>query len=151
MADTIRETVIQQMVAALKNYTGFSTISQPTVVRGIEYFDVIESYEMPVISVLPRDDEIERRYGKHVCTMEVELVCAIAFDVDEASIIGEAVYGELMVAALAAVPVGVEDRYVTGGGVINPDSLNQTVLSAAVVMNIQYLTDIGDPYTLTTE
>lgn len=149
MADTIRETIIKSIITSLKSYSGFSTISEPTIVRGVEYFDVIETYDMPVISVLPRDDSIERQYGRHECTMLVEFVCGIAFDATDASLVGEAVYGELMVAALSSIPDSVQDCWTTGGGVVLPDSLNRTILSAVIEIEIQYLTDVGDPYTLT--
>ena len=119
--------------------------------RGQELFDP-DVDPLPVITVMPGVEEAERsRYGSTLCTMPVDISCLISFGENNPSELGEAVLGELITATLSSLPADAEDMEYAGGGILEyPDQMGQRTLTAGIVINVKYETDIGDPYNLTT-
>ena len=150
MADTIREKIIKHVLATLAGYVSFVSIPSPGVSRGRQVFDP-DVDPLPVIAVLPGIEEAARtRYGTTHCIMPIDISCLISLDENNPSELGEAVLGELITAALSSLPGDAEDLSYTGGGIGSyPDQLGQAVLSVGITIDVQYETDIGDPYNLT--
>lgn len=151
MADTLREKIIAHIVSTLDNYASFISIASPTVDRGYEWYDP-DVHDLPIIAVLPRPEDAERtKYGTVSCTMPVDIYCILKIGASNPSILGEAVLGELIVAALSATPPDASDMaYVNGGIDEYQDQHASSLMRIGITINITYETDIGDPYTLTT-
>lgn len=151
MADTLREKIIQSLVATLTAYSAFDVIASPTISRGKELFDPDIDF-FPVIAVLPGLDEAERSYGITHCTMIIDITCLIKIGGSNPSTLGEAVLGELIKATMSSLPANADDVEYTGGGIETyPDEFGElSVLSVGITIKVMYQTDIGDPYTLTT-
>ena len=151
MADTIREKIIAAMTSTLKNYSEYTTISSPDVHRGRIIFDP-DVDPLPLISVVPRVESAEpTTYQTTDCTMPVDVSCLVPVGESNPSELGEAVLGELIKAALSAVPSDAESIFYTGGGIDEyPDEMGQAVLTVGISLSVKYKTDTDDPYNLTT-
>lgn len=151
MADTLREKIIGDIVNTLDSYAAFSAIGAPTVERGYEKYDP-DVHHLPIIAVLPRPEDAERtQYGTTTCTMPVDIYCMIKIGNSNPSQLGEAVLGELIMAALSEIPADASDvAYVNGGIDEYLDQFGRSVLTVGITVQVTYETDIGDPYTLTT-
>ena len=151
MADTIRETIIKEIVATLEGFSSYSVLADPSIERGWEAFDP-DVTPMPIIAVLPGIETVERIHGIDRCEMPVGIRSLFKFGNSNPSAIGEAALGELIVASLSGgVPTNAEDIFYSGGGVDEyPGDLGETLLNVSITVVVRYETDAGDPYTLTT-
>lgn len=148
MADTIREQIIQDIVASVEG-SSFTTLSGATVTRGQFFFQkTIDSLPAIVVFV---EDEIGARneYGAQNMSMEVVIDSLVEIGGNNVSELGEAVLGELVKAAFRAQSNDLEKMVYTGSQIYAPKDLGRTVLSVRITVGVDYVTDLGDPYTLT--
>lgn len=150
MADTIRETIIQAIVDSVDGYT-FTALAGADVYRGrIRFQEQLE--DLPLISVIPRQEEAGiGNYGQSLCTMEVVVGAIAAIGAANPSELAEAVHGELIKAAFRVAPADARKMAYAGGGIEQyPDELGQPLLAVSITLAVEYETDLGDPYTLST-
>ena len=157
MSDTIRESIIQELVDLIEAYT-FTAVSSPGVYRGRQVFDP-DTEPPPIITVLPRSEENQNTdYGMHDLTMPVDIICLERMVDQNPSELGEAILGELIRCVFgyeAAGPTKVggmsatyadEVVYRSGGIDAYPDELGQQILHVGITIDIRYQTNAGDPY-----
>lgn len=143
--NTIRELIIQE----LANQLELATIGDyGQVYRGRTYFT---PDELPVMAVLPAAETAERSYGEQNCTMPVALHVVQVLGNNDPSTLGETILGDMIQATVGNRDKisYISDLRYTGGGVEDyPDREDQALV---VVLNLEvdYNTNIGDPYTQT--
>ena len=150
MADTIREKIIQDVVASMTGAT-YTLLNGADIMRGRVLFqEEIES--LPIITIIPREEEAEiGSYGQTVCFMPVKIGALAVIGALNPSELGEAIHGELITAAMRIETGHARKMAYIGGGVEQyPDQLGQPVIAVSVNVAFEYETDIGDPYNLTT-
>lgn len=150
MADTIREKILTHFKTLLTSYSGWTSINSPSVLRGVEYIQT-NVYPLPCISILAKNEESEPSecYSYHVNTIPVEFWAVVEFDTDEPSETAEALIGDLIKAVLSSEPSDADSVFYVSSAIAYPGTPEATALEVSVVFNVQYRTDIGDPYTRT--
>lgn len=149
MADTIREKIIQDIKDSLLGFT-FTSLAGAGVYRGqMRFQEAIEN--PPVISILPREDEAAPHYGQTQCTFPVYISALAKKGSANESELAEAMHGELIEAAFDDEPTDAEKFEYVGGGVESyATELGQPFVVVTIQLSVEYFTDRGDPYTLTT-
>ncbi len=141
MADTIRELIIQDIVAALESLSGYGE-----VYRGRTYFS---PDELPAVSVLPGIESGEKQYGAQILTMPVQVHAVQVVGDNNPSELSETVLGDLIDVLIYGAIDRINGMTYTGGGVEDyPDEDDQAV-SVQISIEIEYSTVIGDPYNQT--
>lgn len=143
--DTIREQIIQSLVEIIENHTGGQ---YGTVYRGRTYFTPTE---LPAVSVLPGVESSERQYGEQFNTMPMVVHVAQVIGDYNSSVLAEVILGDMIESTIGqrSQVSKINDLRYTGGGAEDyPDADEQTQI---VVLNleIEYTTNIGDPYNQT--
>jgi len=150
MSDTIRELIIQDIIARLGVITvanGYNTGIGVNVQRAKK---AIDEDDVPVCNVWPRPETSEKRYGQELCTMPVLIEGVMEFGSENPSVVSERILGDLKkamgdLAWLQSLDYIDSIAYVSGGSESYPDEEDVTV-GAMAVFNISYMTAIGDPY-----
>lgn len=153
MADlTVRQKIIETLQDRLKVYDW--QVFDPVIWVGRSIFDS-ETEQLPVVTILPRPEESEgTRYGTNYIAMPIDMSALISLqDGQQASAIGESVFGELHSAAFSGdgtiIPVNDDNFSLTysGGGIVEyPDELGPAVITIGLTLHVTYETYTGDPY-----
>jgi len=144
MADSIREQIIQDIVTQLGTLSGYGDVH-----RGLIYF---ESGDLPAIAVLPGVETAEKKYGEQFCVMPVA--------VHAIQVIGSgnnpSVVGEVALADLIDNLIGGRDNIdkvnnitYAGGGIEDYPDENEQAIVINVNIDVEYCTNLGDPFTQT--
>lgn len=150
MSDTIRECIIQDVIARLAGITvanGYSTGIGANVLRAKK---VIDEDDIPSCNVWPRPETAQKRYGQDVCVMPILIEGIMEFGAENPSVISERILGDLKKAigdpAWSRSPDYIDSiAYVSGGTENYPDEEDITV-GATALFNVAYNTVAGDPY-----
>jgi len=133
----------------------YNTGDYGTVYRGRTYFDY---EEMPCITVLPGVETADKQYGEQFCTMPVTVhavqVVSVGDGEDRANQSSER--GEIILGDLINKLIRGRDnidrinniRY-TGGGIEDYPDVEEQTISVQVSLEVDYCTNLGDPYTQT--
>lgn len=144
MADTIRELIIQDLVTQLETLSGYGDVRRDPET-------IIRDNIVPCILVLPGMESAERRYGEQQMTMLVSIYSLQVMGSYTSGELAEIVLGDLINTVIGGRDniSRIDDlRYTNGGVETWPDKMEQA-LSVQIDIEIQYSTNIGDPYTQT--
>jgi hypothetical protein len=146
MADTIRESIIQDLVAQLETLTpsGYGY-----VYRGRTYF---EYADLPCISLLPGVESSSRSYGEQQSTMPVTVHAIQVVGDNDPSVLAETILGVLIENIIGGRSniSNIDDIRYTGGGVEDYPAEDEQAISVLVNLEVDYSTNLGDPYTQST-
>ena len=149
MADTIREKIIKNFLtraALVAPATGYVN----NLSNALRAQSPVPETELPCLNILPGREETVNRFGKNevTTTITVEAYKAAAADVNK-NVDQEAMLGDLIRAFTrpdSVVSAYVDHiKYIEGGPASVPDSADK-VVGVSAVFEVQYTTDIGDPY-----
>jgi len=149
MADTIRELIIQDVVAQLGTLTtanGYNTSCGQDVRRGETEVPLAD---LPASVVLPGEDSAEHEFGQQNCTMPVEIHALHKRGDLNISVLGEQMLGDLISCLVGGRDsIGYIDRlHYSGGGIEEYPGPEDQALSVRASIEVEYTTLIGDPYT----
>jgi len=150
MSDTIREIIIQDVIARLANIrmaNGYNTDIGRNVLRARK---IISADDLPSCIVWPKSETAESKYGLTVCTMPVLIEGLVEFGDENPSVVSEKMLGDFIKNILSPLwsrsPDYIDSiAYVSGGTDEYPDEEDLTVGTSAI-FNFAYTTAIGDPY-----
>lgn len=146
MADTIRETLIQEIATALATVltaNGYNTECGQNVQRGIKQID---PDNLPAISVFPGIENATRAYGCSTCVMNLRLEGIAAFGSNNPSGVAEQILGDLIKAMFQPLDtIDGDVKYVSGGIEEYPEP-GEKVIGVPANFEITYRTVAGDPY-----
>ena len=146
MADTIRESIIQDLVTQLEILTpsGYGYIC-----RGRTYF---EYADLPCISLLPGIESSSRSYGEQQSTMPVTVHAIQVVGDNDSSVLAETILGALIENIIGGRDniSNIDDIRYTGGGVENYPAVDEQAISVQMNLEVDYSFNLGDPYTQTT-
>ena len=150
MSDTIREIIIQNIIARMASIRiagGYNTDVGRNVERARK---IISADDLPSCIVWPGMETAEKKYGLTVCTMPVTVEGIIEFGAENPSVVSERILGDLIKNILSPLWSRSPDyissiAYISGGTDSYPDEENMTV-GAMALFHIVYSTAIGDPY-----
>lgn len=143
MADTIRELILQDIETLLATRHGADN-----VYRGRTQF---EYADLPCVSILPGLETAEKAYGEQRLTMPVSVHAVQVSGDNEPGVLAETILGNLIddvIGGRSSISHISDIRY-TGGGVETWPEQDEQALSVQIDIEIQYSTNIGDPYTQT--
>lgn len=162
MADTIRELIIQELIAraAVIRTTTYNTDIGKNVFRVRQKVD---PSELPCINIKPQPEEAEHAHGQVRHRMPVRIEGIAAFGSLVPSVIAEKILGDIIkcftsqswdrrrVVTSPASPVTYLDPYIEsivyeGGGTDEYPEDGTLTIGASVSLKITYWTAIGDPY-----
>jgi len=144
MADTIRKTILDVLVAHLKGEAWIKTAGISINPGKTNYKKV----ELPGISVFVPDEAAEKvTAGNQDCTMTVELkyVGLLAGSMDSAFDVSEDLRGKIINSAMNC-PAGLHDRIDYTGGAIDYPATDDEAMQVSIMININYETLIFNPY-----
>lgn len=96
MADTIREQIIQAIIAragTLRAANGYNTDCGQGVKRAEKD---LEPKDLPAVVAWPQPEEAERRSGKNICTTQIKLETYMEFGAVNPSVVQEQMLGDLI-------------------------------------------------------
>lgn len=143
MADTIRELILQDLASLLTSRHGASN-----VYRGRTQFDYAD---LPCVTILPALETAERAYGEQQCTMPVTIHAVQVVGDNEPGVLAETILGNLIndiIGGRSSIS-RIEDIRYTGGGVETWPEQDEQAITVQIDVEIQYSTNIGDPYSQT--
>jgi hypothetical protein len=151
MADTIREIIIQEIIARLAVITianGYNTDCGLKVFRARKRVD--DDNDLPCLVVWPGPETAEKVFGSLQCKMTVRLEGFALFGSENASVVSERILGDIIKAMTSPLwsrsPDYVDSIiYSSGGAEDYPDEGNISVGSQAT-FTIGYSVALGDPY-----
>jgi hypothetical protein len=151
MANTIRELILQDLqvqAAKITVVNGYNTNIGGTTARGRSAFG---PGELPAVNIIDKPEEVEKRFGKNACTMEVLIEAIVDYGDSNPSVISNQMLGDLIKAftntTFKATLTEVDSiQYIRGGTDDYPEEKHKTV-GAFATFQIKYNTDLGDPYT----
>lgn len=145
MAATIREQIIEDIKTQLETLT---SSGYGYAYRGRTWF---AHSDLPAMALLPGIETAERMYGQQRCTMPV-MVHAIQVSGDnEPSVLAEAILGDLIHCLIGGMDnIGnIDDIRYIGGGVEDWPSEDEQALVVQINLEVDYTTNLGDPYNQT--
>jgi len=163
MPDTIRELIIREMTALFEAYS-FESIALPSVYRGRQVFDP-DTERPPIITILARPETSTRTvYSTDKKVMPVNVICLEHVGVQNPSVLGEKILGELIACAFGIdtfaggvwtktggmTQTYADDSVYTSGGIVDyPDESGQQMIRVDIIVTVTYQTRPGDPYNQT--
>lgn len=145
MSPTIREQIIRDVQTQLETLTasGYGHAH-----RGKTYF---AHSDLPALALLPGVETAERIYGEQRCTMPVTVHALQIVGDNNISELAETILGDLIQCLIGGREnIGnMDDIRYTGGGVEDWPAEDEQALSVQVSLEVDYCTNIGDPYTQT--
>jgi len=149
MADTIRELIIQDLVAQLETLTivnGYNTSVGQIVQRGLIPVDMTQ--QAAAVFVQPGVESAEREYGDQVLTMPVQIDAVHSLGGDNASVLGEQVLGDLLSCLIGGRDniSRIESLVYSSGGIEDYPAKEDQLLWVQMSIEITYITVLGDPY-----
>ena len=149
MADTIRELIIQDLVAQLETLTivnGYNTSVGQIVQRGLIPLDMTQ--QAAAVFVQPGVESAEREYGDQVLTMPVQIDAVHSLGGDNASVLGEQVLGDLLSCLIGGRDniSRIESLVYSSGGIEDYPAKEDQLLWVQMSIEITYITVLGDPY-----
>jgi len=148
MADTIRELILQDVVAQLGNINtanGYNTNCGQNVARAQMEFPLDS---LPGAAVIPGDESAEHAYGEQSLTMALDIHALHKRGDTDIAVLAEQMLGDLiscLVGGQSNISY-IDSLAYTGGGVDDWPAPEDQALSARVSIEIEYTTVIGDPY-----
>ena len=146
MADTIRKTILDALVAHLKGEAW--VISGGIGINPGKTYYSRKLKEMPGISVLVPDEQgTKETGGMQDATMTVELkyVGLLADSLDSAFDISEDIRGKVINSAVNC-DAGLHDRIDYTGGAVDYPTLDDDSMQISIMININYETLLLNPY-----
>ena len=167
MADTIRELIIQELIARAAVIVTTGSPQAYSTDIGTNVFRVrqkVDPSELPCLNIRPQPEEAETTHGKVKHKMPVRIEGIMAFGSSSPSVVAEKMLGDLIkcftspswdrrhIAASPASPVTYLDPYIEsivyeGGGTDEYPEDGTLTIGASVSLKITYWTAIGDPFT----
>lgn len=151
MADTIREQIIQNIVSEIGSLAitvgDSETYPDITVLRATK--NPVED-ELPAYVVWPGVEEVDQVFGVSNCTMPIEIEGLISIAGENVSAYEEALLGGI-IKDMAGSAVGTLTNSVryTGGGPKDHGDPENTIAAVGATFEIEYSTNLGDPYNQT--
>lgn len=156
MADTIRELIIQDIVARLAVITvagGYRTDCGLHVFRARKNLDPnMSPPEIPAVVVWPGTEETEKKYGRQHCAMTVKLDGVAYFDPDvegDGSVVAEKILGDLIEAITSPTwsrsPDYIESIAYAGGGTETYPEAGDLTVGVPATFTVSYSFALGDP------
>jgi len=152
MADTIRELIIQTLLARAaviqtgSPSTGYYTDCGDNIFRARPRID---PGALPCVVIWPQAEGAENTHGQSRHRMPVRVEAIMAATSATASTIGEKILGDLITCftstAWSRDPDYIESIVYQGGGYEAPEEGSQSVGVSATFL-VTYWTNIGDPY-----
>ncbi|HBJ74421.1 MAG TPA: hypothetical protein DDY86_02600 [Syntrophaceae bacterium] len=153
MADTIRELVIQSIIARAAVIlhvdsppSGYETNCGSNVFRARSRID---PSELPCVVIWPQAEGAENAHGQSRHRMPVKIEAIMAATAATASVNGEKLLGDLITCFTsplwARTPDYIDSIVYQGGGYDAPEEGSQSVGVSAMFL-VSYWSNIGDPY-----
>ena len=150
MTDTIREIVIQNIMARLAIMTianGYKTNCGSNVQRVRK---LLSPEELPASVVWPGTEKAEQCYGELKNTMPVKIEGIVVFGSENPSVVSERILGDLKKCILSHTwirsPDYIDKIIYTGGGTDEYPDDGMISVGASASFEITYTEKIGDPY-----
>ncbi len=149
MADTIREQIIQAIIAragTLRAANGYNTDCGQGVKRAEKD---LEPKDLPAVVAWPQPEEAERRSGKNICTTQIKLETYMEFGAVNPSVVQEQMLGDLIKCvtdpAAPVTPLADDIFYKEGGPAGQPEA-GESITAVVATFEIKYSYKIGNPY-----
>jgi hypothetical protein len=150
MADTIRELILQDVQTQLEKLSGYGDVRRDpdVLIRDVSKGD---DTALPCMLMIPGKDAAEKAYGQQQLTMPVSIYAIQVIGDNVSGPLAEVILGELinnLIGGRGNISRIDDLQYVSGGVEDWPDQADQA-LSVQIDIEIQYSTNIGDPYSQT--
>ena len=160
MADTIREIIIQDIMARLVEITVDGGYNTDIGARVYRVRKMVDPEELPACVVWPQPETAENGYGQLKCKMQMRVEGIADFGTTNASVVAEKILGDLKKCLLAREnetvspstgwsrsPDYIDSIIYTGGGTDEYPEEGALSVGTYATFEITYYTKAEDPYT----
>lgn len=159
MSDTIREIIIQDIMARLADITVDGGYNTDIGARVYRVRKMVDTNELPASVVWPQPEVGQSSYGQLKCTMQMRVEGIAEFGTENASVVAERILGDLKKCLLAGLdetvspttgwsrsPDYIDSIIYTGGGTDEYPEEGALSVGAYATFEIGYYTKLDDPY-----